>query len=367
MNLEEEIYSSALMDMHHLRGIIADVIKIIENSSGKIKKFNVTEKIIYEAKPTRPLLLSSSLPPPTIATTVMVNYLEIYQVNNPTTDITKKLVSLKLVSDSGSGGGGGGGDDAPISVYTCIKKQTHTRISTVGDFLDYLFWSLCPSLCAIRSIMYMMESCKKAMNSENFDGNLVFSIDKDKKKGEGEAAGASDDDYDDDDDDDDDYYENQHISFFIYRGSDFVQIKIAPDLTHLICFPNGDLTQEIVLPQIHTTTVFSMQGGGHGEDDSSDGEDNNNDNTITMEKEIIERWGRGVCYLEQISFADPPYSKLFRKSAFHNDDHGDDDSSGGGNGDYDKEITVVPNPQISKVVKILLEIINNLPQKKHKI
>jgi hypothetical protein len=178
--------------------------------------------------------------------------------------------------------------------------------------------------------MYMVESCKKACNHNNGDSShlFVFSIDKDEK----EEGGIISDNDGDDDDDDDYYYDNEHISFYIHLGNNFLQIKIAPDLTHLICFPNGkkDTDQIIILPQVHSSSSYPTEAYSSGIGVDSD-------DTLPMEKDMVDRLDRGVCYLEQISFA----------------------GLAGVQGDSDN-VAVVPNPQISKVVNILLETLNGL-------
>ncbi len=289
MNTEDRLYNSSMEDLDKVRDVVNGVVKIIENSSGKNKRFHITETNAGKGKKTK-------------------THLEIFQISH--SDGSEKKKAHVKITDGATAA-------EPLSVYTCMQT-TNAKIKSTGDFLDYLFWSLCPSLCAIRSIMYMVESCKNAGNHNNDDSSqlFIFSIDKD----DDEEGGG--------DDDDDDYYDNEHISFYIYLENNFLQIKITPDLTHLICFPNGkrDTDQIIILPQVHSTTEASSDEIG------VDGDD-----TIPMEKDMVDRLDRGVCYLEQISFA----------------------GLAGVEGD-NNNVAVVPNPQISKVVNILLETLNGL-------
>jgi len=280
-------------DLDKVRDVVNGVVKIIENSSGKNKRFHIVETKNAGKK--------------------TETNLEIFQISH-SDGLKKKRAHVKVIDGATAA--------EPFSVYTCMRA-TNAKIKSTGDFLDYLFWSLCPSLCAIRSIMYMVESCKKAGNHHNDDSSqlFIFSIDKDEEEG----GGIISEDGDDDDD-------NEHISFYIYLENNFLQIKIAPDLTHLICFPNGKKDKIIFLPQVHSSCypdeAYSNEIGVDGDDD-----------TLPMEKDMVDRLDRGVCYLEQISFA----------------------GLAGVQGD--NNIAVVPNPQISKVVNILLENLNGLAAK----
>ena len=296
MNTEERLYNSSMEDLDKVKDVVRDVVKIIENSSGKNKRFRITETNAGRGKKTE-------------------TNLEIFQISH-SDGLEKKKAHVKITDGATAA--------KPCSVYTCMQT-TNAKIKSTGDFLDYLFWSLCPSLCAIRSIMYMVESCKKAGNHNNGDSShlFVFSIDKDEE--EGGIISYNDGSGDDDD--------NEHISFYIYLENNFLQIKIAPDLTHLICFPNGkkDTDQIIILPQVHSSSSYPPEA--YSSEIGVDGDDN----TLPMEKDMVDRLDRGVCYLEQISFA----------------------GLAGVQGDSNN-VAVVPNPQISKVVNILLETLNGL-------
>jgi len=153
MNTEEALYNSSMEDLDKVKDVVNGVVKIIENSSGKNKRFHIVEtKNAGRGKKTK-------------------TNLEIFQISHSDAS-EKKRAHVKIMDGATAA--------EPCLVYTCMRT-TNAKIKSTGDFLDYLFWSLCPSLCAIRSIMYMVESCKKAGNHHNGDSSqwFIFSIDKD--------------------------------------------------------------------------------------------------------------------------------------------------------------------------------------------
>ena len=180
-------------DLDKVRDVVRGVVKIIENSSGKNKRFHITETNAGREKKTE-------------------TNLEIFQISH-SDGSEKKRAHVKVIDGATAA--------EPLSVYTCMQT-TNAKIKSTGDFLDYLFWSLCPSLCAIRSIMYMVESCKKACNHNNGDSShlFVFSIDKDEKEEGGIISDNDGDDYD--------YYYNNDLLRILSSTHTHTTIRSQP-------------------------------------------------------------------------------------------------------------------------------------------
>ena len=100
----------------------------------------------------------------------------------------------------------------------------NSELQTQGDLYDFLILTLCPSLCLIRSIMYMIETCKKGMDPKQVDKNLDISILNEEK--------------------------TPNIIFCVKGQNAFVNIRLSKDQSHLVCFLNGNLENGVRLPSI---------------------------------------------------------------------------------------------------------------------
>lgn len=255
MNLDIEEYLEG-QELSDLKIIVDDILKIIECSSlGKDRQFKVLENNFSEDS--------------SVDAYVMGHQQQIYWT------ISKLKVEsgdngddqsafLKLIVEIG--------DSSDVIVKECFcMKQMLRKIHNVASLVDYIFWSFCPSLCAIRSMMYTVETCKKAVtttpNPADYDDtdNKVaeFSIQKELHDG----------DYEEDE-------ENCKIYFCIKNTSDgdsFIELKLSHDLSHMICFQNGNRENGILLPPILASK--------------------------TLEADIKANLSQGICYLENASFA----------------------------------------------------------------
>jgi hypothetical protein len=112
-------------------------------------------------------------------------------------------------------------DSDVIQKCSCMFESKIVNIDTKGDFTDYLFMALCPSMCIIRSIAYAIENCKKGMEHADVDKQLKLT-----SKGE------------------------NPVTYCVQGKSEFVDLKLSKDLSHFVCFPNGQARYKIQLPNI---------------------------------------------------------------------------------------------------------------------
>jgi hypothetical protein len=99
-----------------------------------------------------------------------------------------------------------------VKKCTCFFENKVVELTSKGDMMDYLFLSLCPSMCIVRSIMYMIEICKYGMDPLKVDDQLRV----------------------------DTKTNLTQTNICIYGKDDaFVELQLSRDLSHFVCFPNG--------------------------------------------------------------------------------------------------------------------------------
>jgi hypothetical protein len=225
MNSESDYPISNHLLLSELRLTIDNVIMLIDNASGQSDSFEVVES----------------------------NTVDEANSKMKATDAIKFMIFSKTDSSSSSSENSGGSKlKATLEVHynrqsnmikycSYIISPQSTEIETQGELYDFLMVALCPSLCLIRSIMYLIETCKKGMDPKQVDKELSISIQSDE-------------------------HTPNSIIFCIKGRYAFLNIRLSNDQSHLTCFLNGNLDHRIQLPSIssHEKNFDSLEWGFDG-------------------------------------------------------------------------------------------------------
>lgn len=177
MDSKSDINFYQELNISDIKSIIDDVIRLIEEVSG--------QRPIFEHIYTNPHQTTQKLLISNISKQTMVASITVY---------ISKHTSL-------------------VQKCTCFFENNDVELTSKGDLMDYLFLCLCPSMCIVRSIMYLIETCKHAMDPTGVDNQLRVST----------------------------KTSPTQTNICIYgKDNAFVELQLSSDLSHFVCFPNGD-------------------------------------------------------------------------------------------------------------------------------
>jgi hypothetical protein len=179
MDSRSDVKISQVLNILDINSIIKDVTNFIEKVAGRREIFDFT----YTTEQTmqKKLIITN--------TTTKTQVASIMAYIDESTDLVKKC--------------------------TCLFEENVVELTSKGDLIDYLFLSLCPSMCIVRSIMYLIEICKLGMDPKSLDNQLRVST----KANDQNPA---------------------QTNICIYgKGTAFVELQLSSDMSHFVCFPNG--------------------------------------------------------------------------------------------------------------------------------
>jgi hypothetical protein len=196
MNSESDFPISNHLLLSELRLTIDSVITFIDNASGQNDSFEVTETV-------QPLLKYQA-----------IKFVIISRISQSNATLEAHYDKYSHVI-------------ANCSYLPLKSSMKNIELKTQGDLYDFLLITLCPSLCLLRSIMYMIETCKKAIDPAEVDRQLHISI------------SSSDEDK-----------TLPNLTFCVKGQNAFVDIRLSRDQSHLVCFLNGNVHEQTHLPSI---------------------------------------------------------------------------------------------------------------------
>ena len=196
MNSESDFPISNHLLLSELRLTIDSVIMFIDNASGQNDSFEVTETV-------QPLLKYQA-----------IKFVIISRISQSNATLEAHYDKYSHVI-------------ANCSYLPLKSSMKNIELKTQGDLYDFLLITLCPSLCLLRSILYMIETCKKAIDPAEVDRQLHISI------------SSSDEDK-----------TLPNLTFCVKGQNAFVDIRLSRDQSHLVCFLNGNLHEQTHLPSI---------------------------------------------------------------------------------------------------------------------
>ena len=173
MNSKADVNISQVLNVFDVKSIIHDVIRLIEEVSGQRKIFECTH----------------TSPDSPIQSLRIVDSRKAKQVARITARVDQHTHLVQKCS--------------------CFFEKNVVELTSKGDLMDYLFLSLCPSMCIVRSIMYMIETCKYGMDPEKVDSQLRVET----------------------------KTNSTQTNIFIYgKDNAFVELQLSSDLSHFVCF-----------------------------------------------------------------------------------------------------------------------------------
>jgi len=243
MNSESDYPISNHLLLSELRLTIDSVIMLIDNASGQSDSFEVVESNTVDEANSK------------MQATDAIKFMIFSKIENSggselkATLETENSGGSELKATLETENSGGSELKATLEVHynrhsnmikycSYIISPQSTEIETQGELYDFLMIALCPSLCLIRSIMYLIETCKKGMDPKQVDKELSISI-------------LSEEDT------------PNNILFCIKGRNAFLNIRLSSDQSHLTCFLNGNLDHRIQLPSIssHEKNFDSLEWG----------------------------------------------------------------------------------------------------------